>query len=264
MIRLEQDGAVAVITLDRPRRRNALDATTKTALRAALEKVSAATSVRAVLLTGAGGSFCGGQDLAEHAETLRPGTAETHTLAAARAFATVEADYAPIVTALLTMPKPVVAAVEGTCVGAGLALALACDLRVFADDAVLATAFTAIGLTCDTGLSLTLTRSVGETRAKELILLGESFTPAQAVGWGMAGRVVKAAETLHTATQLAQRMAQGPTLAYAESKRLIGSSALATILHDEALAQTRLGATADHRQAVEAFLARRRPLFEGH
>ncbi|NUO99139.1 MAG: enoyl-CoA hydratase/isomerase family protein, partial [Nonomuraea sp.] len=172
---------MAVVTLNRPERRNALDTALKTALRQALEEVAADDAVRAVLLTGAGGAFCAGQDLAEHAAALRadPG----------RAFDTVEADYAPIIRLLATMGKPVVAAVNGTCVGAGLALALACDLRVLAEDAVLATAFSAIGLTCDSGLSRTLVRAVGEARAKELVLLGEPFSVAQAVAWGIAGRV---------------------------------------------------------------------------
>ncbi|GAB6900746.1 enoyl-CoA hydratase/isomerase family protein [Kineosporia succinea] len=254
-VTVSREGAVAVVTIDRPRRRNALDAVTKKALRAALVSVAEAPDVRAVVLTGAGGSFCGGQDLAEHAAALAAD--------ASHAFDTVEADYAPIVTALATMPKPVIAAVSGTCVGAGLALALACDLRVFADDAVLSTAFTAIGLTCDSGLSLTLTRSVGESRAKELLLLGSSFSPAEAVSWGVAGSVVPGSEVLSEASSLAGRLAAGPTRAYAETKSLVNSALLAEVLHREALAQARLGLSHDHPAAVSAFLAKERPSFEG-
>ncbi|MCE0535137.1 enoyl-CoA hydratase-related protein [Kineosporia rhizophila] len=256
MVLVEREGAVSVLCLNRPKRRNALDAESKKALRRAMEEAAADDQVRAVVLTGAGGAFCGGQDLAEHAEALRadPG----------HAFDTVEQDYAPVIQALLTMPKPVIAAVEGACAGAGLALALACDLRVFAQDAVLTTAFTAIGLTCDSGLSLTLPRSVGETRAKELLLLGDTFSPTDAVAWGIAGRIVPAGQALPQARELAGRLAAGPTLAYAETKRLISTAPLATVLHNEALAQARLGLTHDHTGAVEAFLDRRRFQFEGH
>ncbi|GAA2213444.1 enoyl-CoA hydratase-related protein [Nonomuraea monospora] len=256
---VERDGGVAVVTLNRPERRNALDAKTKVALRGALEDVAADSAVRAVLLTGAGGAFCAGQDLAEHAAALRE--------APAHAFDTVEEDYAPVVRLLATMDKPVVAGVNGTCVGAGLALALACDLRVLAEDAVLGTAFSAIGLTCDSGLSATLTRSVGESRARELVLLAEPFSAQQAVEWGISGRVVPRDEVGAAGRALAARLASGPTAAYAESKRLIGEAwgrDLGATLVAEARAQGRLGLTKDHAGAVAAFLAKRKPTFEGH
>ncbi|OLT13304.1 enoyl-CoA hydratase [Actinomadura sp. CNU-125] len=255
---LERDGGVAVVTLNRPDRRNALDARTKTALRRALEDAASDAGVRAVLLTGAGGAFCVGQDLAEHAAALRDDPEH--------AFDTVQDDYAPIVRLPATMGKPVVAAVAGTCVGAGLALALACDLRVFAEDAVLGTAFTGIGLTCDSGLSWTLPRAVGESRARELVLLGETFTAAEAVAWGVSGRVVPRQEVAAAGRALAARLAVGPTAAYAESKRLIADAweqDLDTALASEARAQARLGLTTDHAGAVEAFLGKRRPVFEG-
>lgn len=129
--------------------------------------------MRAVVLTGTGKAFCVGQDLAEHAEALRADPDTT--------FATVHEHYNPIVTLLATMPKPVIAAINGTCVGAGLGFALARDLRVIARTARFGTAFTKIGLTCDSGLSASLGRTVGSARASELILLGEPFTaPAPA------------------------------------------------------------------------------------
>ncbi|MGR6917609.1 enoyl-CoA hydratase/isomerase family protein [[Actinomadura] parvosata] len=257
-VSVERDGAVAVVTLNRPERRNALDGKTKTALRGALEDVAADDAVRAVLLTGTGGSFCAGQDLAEHAAALRDDPAH--------AFDTVEEDYAPVIRLLATMPKPVVAAVNGTCVGAGLALALACDLRVLAEDAVFGTAFSAIGLTCDSGLSSTLTRAVGEPRARELVLLAEPFGAEQAVAWGISGRVVPRDEVGTEGRALAARLAAGPTAAYAETKRLIAQSwerDLGATLRAEAQAQARLGLTADHAGAVEAFLGKRKPTFEG-
>lgn len=253
---VERGDRVATVTINRPERRNALDVATKVALRDALADVAGDAEVRAVVLTGAGGSFCAGQDLAEHAAALEADPATV--------FDTVEEHYAPITRCLATMPKPVVAAVEGTCVGAGLGFALACDLRVFAADAALATAFTAIGLTCDSGLAATLPRAVGEARARELVLLGERFSAEQAVAWGIAGRVVEPGTALEQAQALATRLAHGPTAAYAESKRLLaGAAGLEQTLHEEAAAQARLGASHDHPAAVAAFLAKQRPVFTG-
>jgi 2-(1,2-epoxy-1,2-dihydrophenyl)acetyl-CoA isomerase len=256
---VDRAGAVTTITLNRPDRGNALTTALKTQLLVAVTAAGEDESARAVVVTGAGSTFCAGQDLAEHAASLAEDPAT--------AFATIEQHYAPIVTALATMPKPTLAAINGTCVGAGLGIALACDLRIAAAGARMATAFSAIGLTCDSGLSATLVRAVGAARASELILLGESFTAEQAEQWGLVTRVVDA-DDLPTATaDLASRLAAGPTLAFAESKRIIAAAVeppLGTTLADEAEAQSRLGATSDHGDAVAAFLAKRKPEFRGH
>lgn len=253
-VRLDRTDAVVTITLGVP----ALAQEVKVALRDAVLEVADDPSVRAVVLAGGGHAFCVGQDLGEHAAALAGG--------AEAAFATVREHYTPIVRALMTMPKPVIAAVGGTCVGAGLGLALACDHRVLAEGARLATAFTGIGLTFDSGLSLTLPRAVGESRARELILLGTTFTAEQAVAWGVSGECVAADAVLPRAQELAATLAQGPTLAFAESKRLLLEGHGATLdaaLEAEALAQIRLGATQDHAGAVAAFLDRERPRFQG-
>lgn len=257
-VRVERRGAVATVTMQRPDAHNALDTALKTALRDALTAVAADDEVRAVVLTGAGRSFCVGQDLREHAASLDGG--------GEAAFSTVAEHYSPITEALATMPKPVVAAVNGTCVGAGLGFALACDLRVLAEGAALGTAFTGIGLTCDSGLAATLAASVGAARARELVLLAEPFDPAQAVAWGIAGQVVPAGEVASTAAALADRLAAGPTRAYAETKHLFAlapGAPLADVLAAEGAAQARLGDSEDHRGAVAAFLAREKPAFSG-
>lgn len=251
-------GAAATVTLNRPDRGNSLTNEMKVQLRDALDALARDAEVRAVVLTGAGRAFCAGQDLAEHAAALRA--------AASTAFDTVDEHYNPIVTALATMPKPVVAAINGTCVGAGLGFALACDVRVAADSAKFGTAFSAIGLTCDSGLSASLVHAVGAARASELVLLGESFGADQALAWGLVGRVVPAAEVAETTATLAGRLAAGPTAAYAESKRLLAATrqpALADVLAAEGAAQARLGLTGDHRNAVDAFLAKEKPTFTG-
>lgn len=255
---VERHDAVATLTLNRPERRNSLTAQAKQALRDRLAEVATDDAVRAVVLTGAGGHFCVGQDLAEHAESLQRD--------AAHAFDTVAEEYTPVIEALAGMPKPVVAAVEGSCVGAGLALALACDLLVLSESARLATAFTGIGLTFDSGLSHTLPRAVGDSRARRLVLLGEPFTAAEAVSWGIAATVTAAGEALKTADALAVRLAAGPTAAYAEAKRLLAEGwdrSLVETMAAEGRAQARLGLTDDHAGAVRAFLAKQQPTFTG-
>ena len=250
--------AVAVVTLNRPERRNALTVELKEALRDALAGVAADTAVRAVVVTGSGTAFCVGQDLAEHAEALRDDSAS--------AFDTVERHYNPIVSTLAEMPKPVVAAINGTCVGAGLGFALACDLRIAAEGARFATAFAAIGLSADSGLSALLVHSLGAARATELMLLGETFTAEQAMQSGLVRAVVPAEQVRDTALELARRLAAGPTAAYAEIKRALAFGAVSpldAVLAAEGAAQARLGRTRDHRAAVEAFLAKQRPTFEG-
>jgi 2-(1,2-epoxy-1,2-dihydrophenyl)acetyl-CoA isomerase len=254
----EKDPAVAVVRLNRPRQRNALTVELKNSLVDALQEVAGDAEVRAVVLTGSGKAFCVGQDLGEHAQALRDD--------ANHAFDTVEQHYNPIVRTLATMPKPVVAAVNGAAVGAGLGFVLACDLRIAAESASFATAFAAIGLTADSGLSATLVHSVGASRASELMLLGEPFDAESANQWGLVRSVVAAELLMETALDLARRLAAGPTAAYAEIKEALAAGAVSTLddtLAREGAGQARLGLTSDHRGAVEAFLAKERPRFEG-
>ena len=250
--------AVAVVRLNRPDGRNALTTELKTALRDALEEVADDTTVRAVVLASSGRAFCVGQDLREHAEALRGNMSAALT--------TVPEHYNRIAAALATMPKPVVAAINGTCVGAGLGFALACDLRVAAAGVSFATAFAGIGFGGDSGLSGTLAHAVGASRATELLMLGEPFTAEAARDWGLVREVVAPEEVDGAALALAERLAAGPTLAYTEIKRAVAMgtvSSLRDVLEHEAAAQARLGSTEDHRHAVEAFLAKEKPVFHG-
>src|SRR3984957_10356177 len=231
-VTVARDGAVATVILPGP----ALSLAVKESLLAALTDVAADDAVRAVVLTGSGRAFCVGQDLAEHADALAAD--------ASSALDTVQEHYNPIVTTLVTMPKPVVAGVNGTCVGAGLGFVLSCDFAVVAEGATLGTAFTGIGLTCDSGLSVTLPAAVGMARARALLLRPTTFTAEQAVTWGLPFDLVPATEVAARAGALAAALAGGPTAAYAET-------------------QQRLGTTADHGNAVRAFLAKQRPAFVG-
>src|SRR6202046_859014 len=208
-VTVERDGGVAAVILPGP----ALSVAVKESLLEALRQVSADDGGRAVVLTGNGRAFCVGQDLAEHAVALERD--------AATALDTVQEHYNPIVTTLTTMPKPVVAGVNGTCVGAGLGFVLACDFAVVAEGAVLGTAFTGIGLTCDSGLSVTLPAAGGVARARALLLRPTTFTAEQAVTWGLPFDLVPAAEVAARAGALAAELAAGPTAAYAETKRLL-------------------------------------------
>lgn len=254
----DQDPAVAVLTLNRPDRYNALTVELKTALLAALGEVAARTDIRALVLTGAGRAFCVGQDLGEHAETLGADPATS--------FDTVVEHYNPIVTGLADLPFPVVAAINGPCVGAGLGFAMACDLRIAAAGLKFSTAFTGIGLTADSGLSASLAHAVGVSRATELLLLNEPFTAEDAAAWGLVRAVVATGEVRTAALDLARRLAAGPTLAYVEVKRALRLGAVAPlpeVLAAEAAAQARLAGTEDHAGAVADFLAKRRPSFRG-
>jgi len=252
------EGAVATVIINRPDQRNALDAAAKALLLERLRQAAGDEAIRAVVLTGAGSAFCVGQDLGEHAQALAADPAT--------AFDTVDEDYNPVITLLATMPKPVVAAVNGTCVGAGLSLALACDLRVLSSAAKLGTAFSGIGLTCDSGLSVTLVGAVGQARAAQLMLLGSIFTAEEAVGWGISGIIADPAKTVGAAIELAAGLAAGPTRAFAETKALLNAASSATLaeaLAAESAAQHRLGLTSDHQNAVTAFLRKEQPTFSG-
>lgn len=251
-VTLTVDGAVATITLQRP----SLSVEVKEALLAALSTVAGDSDIRAVVLTGSGRGFCFGQDLAEHAESLAADDGDP--------LRTVSEHYNPIVLTITGMAKPVIAAINGTCVGAGLGLALACDLRLAAAGAKLSTAFTGIGLTCDSGVSATLVHAVGQSRASELVLLGETFTAEQALTWGIVSQVVDGEVLAATTANIAARLAAGPTRAFAESKALLRPPGLRDTLAAEQAAQSRLGATTDHRGAVQSFLNKSTPTFTGH
>jgi 2-(1,2-epoxy-1,2-dihydrophenyl)acetyl-CoA isomerase len=255
---LERDAAMAVITLNRPDAGNALDIATKELLLAHLREVAQDTTVRAVLLTGVGATFCVGQDLKELVAMLRDDPTKVGD--------TVEAHFNPITELLATMPKPVVAGVNGTCVGAGLGFALACDLQVWSAEATLATAFSGVALTCDSGLSKSLARSVGVARAASLILLGGRFSISEAQSWGLAGEIVDPEEVVGRARALTQQLADGPTSAFAATKRLLAVAPdlpMTEVLSRESAEQVGLGQSPDHLEAVTAFLAKRPPVFSG-
>ncbi|HEX7739015.1 MAG TPA: enoyl-CoA hydratase-related protein [Marmoricola sp.] len=253
-----RDG-VTTITLNRPKAMNGLDIATKEALLAAVDAAASDDTVRCVVLTGVGRGFCVGQDLKEHLALLNGDGAES-------LFRTVEEHYNPIVTALATMPKPVVAALNGVAAGAGASLALACDFRLVAESAGFNFAFSGVALSCDTGSSWTLPRLIGAAKAIDLLYFPRTVGAAESLDLGLASRVVADDELAAAAGELAERLAKGPTVAYGAIRRAVSFSAghdLAASLQHEGEMMTLTGSTEDHRAAVDAFVAKRTPEFNG-
>ncbi|WP_338887218.1 enoyl-CoA hydratase-related protein [Rhodococcus sovatensis] len=249
-VRLNITDGLAIITLQR----SALDIATKVAFQ---EAIDGAVGVRAVLITAEGKNFCVGQDLGEHVGALEADPAT--------AMDTVAVHYNPLIRSLRELSVPVVVAVPGACVGAGLGIALAADIRVAGTKSSFATAFTGIGLASDSGLSYALVEALGSSRAVGLMLLGDKVTAEQALEWGLVHRVVPDDEVLGVAETLARKLAAGPTEAYRQVKSLVRASAsgLFDALDRESAAQKHLGQTADHKAAVDAFLAKEKPVFSG-
>ena len=252
------EGGVTTVRLDRPEAMNALDVATKVALRDALTTAADDPAVRCVVLTGTGRAFCVGQDLREHVGLLAEG--------AEVLWRTVPEHYNPIATTLATMPKPVVAAVNGVAAGAGAAFAFAADVRLVAESAGFNLAFTGIALSADSGSSWWLPRLVGVAKAKELLLLPRTVGAREALDLGLATEVVPDADLPARTAELAHQLAAGPTVAYGAVRRAVAYSAthpLEESLAHEAELMSLTGTTADHAAAVEAFLAKRKPQFEG-
>ncbi|SFD58236.1 2-(1,2-epoxy-1,2-dihydrophenyl)acetyl-CoA isomerase [Actinopolyspora alba] len=254
----ENIDGVRRITLNRPDSYNSLTVELKERLIEAFRAAAADDSVRAVVITGAGKAFCAGQDLKEHISQLDSGdSTPMHT---------VEEHYNPLIRAITTLPKPVIAAINGVAAGAGASIAYACDLRIAAENAKFVMSFADVGLSTDSGASWTLPRLIGYGRAMELLLLGEAVTAEAAERMGMVNRVVPRDEAVDNATELAGRMATGPTSAYARIKETMLAAAaegLDEALAVEAGAQNQCGGTRDHREAVDAFVAKRSPEFTG-
>jgi 2-(1,2-epoxy-1,2-dihydrophenyl)acetyl-CoA isomerase len=251
-------GGVTTVRLARPETMNALDVPTKVALRDALTTAGGDETVRCVVLTGTGRAFCVGQDLREHVRLLGEGADVLST--------TVAEHYNPIALTLATMPKPVLAAVNGVAAGAGAAFSFAADLRILAESAGFNLAFTGIALSADSGSSWWLPRLVGVAKAKELLLLPRTVGAREALDLGLATEVVPDADLAERVREVAQRLAAGPTVAYGAVRRAVAYSLahpLEESLAHEGELMTLTGDTVDHRTAVAAFLAKEKPVFEG-
>jgi 2-(1,2-epoxy-1,2-dihydrophenyl)acetyl-CoA isomerase len=259
---LDLTDGVATITLNRPEAMNSLDIATKQALLDAVRQVADDPAARCVVLTGSGRAFCVGQDLKQHIEILdSPDPAHQDQL-----FRTVEEHYNPIVTTLVAMAKPVIAAVNGVAAGAGASLAFACDLRFLADMAGYNLAFAGVALSCDTGSSFTMQRLVGPAKAIELLYQPRTIKADEALALGLATKVVPGDALAEEVRSVATALASGPTLAYGAMRRSVAYAAghsFEEAVAFEAEMMTLTGATHDHRAAVHAFVNKERPSFEG-
>jgi 2-(1,2-epoxy-1,2-dihydrophenyl)acetyl-CoA isomerase len=254
---LTSDHGLATLTLNAPDRLNAVSRKMIAELKDCWEKLATDSSVRAVLLTGAGRGFCAGADLNDP---------DREQGVAADSGAALEKFFNPVIRLMRSMPKPIVAAVNGPAAGVGMSFALASDIAIAARSATFLQAFARIGLLPDGGSTWFLPRLVGEQQARALAMLAPQIAAQQAKDWGLIWDVVDDGALLSTATELARRLADGPTLAFARIKAALnqsGANELAEQLDLERDFQRELGRSEDFREGVAAFLAKRKPVFKG-
>ncbi len=258
----EVDDGVAVLTMNRPDRRNAMSEAMITAMERMLAEVETDDAVGCVVLTGAGGAFCAGGDVKAMAE--RPAGDRTSSLDAVVHRQRLRQRGTS--GRLYQMPKPTIAAIGGPAAGAGLSLALACDLRYAVEGAVLTTAFAKVAFSGDYGGAWFLTRLVGSAKARELYYFSERLSATEAERLGIVNAVFPAADFEREVRELARRLAAGPRLAYRYMKENLNRAAgseLGDYMDIEVTHHIRTGQTEDHREAAKAFTQRREPRFTG-
>ncbi|HEY9084975.1 MAG TPA: 2-(1,2-epoxy-1,2-dihydrophenyl)acetyl-CoA isomerase PaaG [Candidatus Tyrphobacter sp.] len=250
-----RDGGILRLTMNRPDKLNAMTSEMAGAARTAFEDTARDARTRVVLLTGAGRGFCAGQDLGE--EGVAPGS---------DLGAVIERHYNPLIHAIRSLEKPVIARVNGIAAGAGANIAFACDIVVAAASAQFVESFARIGLLPDSGGTWMLPRLVGHARAVALAMLGTPFGARQAYEWGAIWKVVEDEELDAQCDALARALASGPTKGYGAIKSAIAAAWNTDIdaqLELERDAQRALGTTDDFREGVEAFAKKRPPSFRG-
>lgn len=253
----ETHGDVVRLTMNRPERRNALNDALQRELLAAFERVRDDESVRAIVLTGSGKGFCAGADLSAFQQMP---TAE-------QVYEAIIMAYQPLIGLITTLKKPVIAAINGTAAGAGASLALACDLRVMAEDASIMMAFSNIGLVPDAGATWLLVRQVGYSRAYQIAIEGQKIPAIRCLEWGLTNRLAPAGKLGDVALTWATKLAQRPTLALGLTKLAMNHALLndvASTIEYEARLQMQTIPSHDHMEGVMAFLQKRDPLFTGN
>jgi 2-(1,2-epoxy-1,2-dihydrophenyl)acetyl-CoA isomerase len=251
---------VATLTLNRPERLNALSPEMIVDAIAAVERLARDPDVGCIVVTGAGRGFCAGGDV-----TAMNASTDTATLTFERRLDRQMASHR-LSGLLYSIPKVTIAAVNGAAAGAGLGIALACDLRVASDKAKITTAFAKVGFSGDFGIAWPLTRLLGEAKAKELLFLSDVLTAEQALALGLVNRLAPHDELMAAVHELALRIAKGPQVAYRymkENVRLSSTQDYQTLLDREAYTQLHCAETEDHREGARAFVEKRAPKFVG-
>lgn len=258
VVRVEREGAVSIITLNRPQASNALNRESTGELRQAIDAAARDDEVGAVILTGEGRAFCAGADLRDVTARYQSGDSNLGD--------DLRRNYAPVIRALRACPKPVIAALNGTAAGAGLSVALACDLRIAASTATLIVVFVRVGLVPDAGSLFFLTRMLGLSKATELAMTGEPLAAEEAQRLGLIARVVAPEELMAATMERARQLAAGPRQTYALIKRGLERAFdldLEQALELEAHLQTLAARTPDAQEAIRAFVEKRPPIFTG-
>lgn len=256
----ELDAGIATITLNRPKRLNALSSELTPALQEAIDRAASDRAIRCVILTGSGRAFCAGADLADVQPFYERG--ERPDLGRF-----LREAYNPLILPLVRMEKPVIAAVNGVAAGAGASLALACDIVIAAEDASFFQAFVKVGLIPDSGAHFLLPHLIGYRKALELAMTGDLLPAAEAQRIGLINAVVPGDELLtRVRKEWAEPFSTGPTRAYAlmkQAMRFGATQSLEQVLDLEADLQSQISLTADHQEGITAFLEKRAPRFEG-
>jgi 2-(1,2-epoxy-1,2-dihydrophenyl)acetyl-CoA isomerase len=256
----EVDAGVLTLVLNRPQARNALSDDMCRALARQLEWAEQASEVKCVVLTGAGQGFCAGGDVKGMAARERP------ALDIDAAIHRQRINQRATAGRLFSMPKPTLAALPGPAAGAGMALALACDLRIMADTAFLTTAFARVGFSGDYGGTYFLTQLIGSAKARELYYLSERVSAEEALRLGLTNWVCEPGDLVRRTREIARRLASGPSVAYRYMKENLNRAMngdVAECLDLEVTHHVHCAATEDHREATRAFVEKREPVFKG-
>lgn len=257
------EAGVLTLTLNRPQARNAMTRAMNQALGEQLARAELNSAVKCIVLTGAGQGFCAGGDV----KGMAAGSGTAAPVPIDEAIHTQRVNQRETAGRLFKMPKPTLAALPGAAAGAGLALALACDLRIMASSAIMTTAFARVGYSGDYGGSYFITQLVGSAKARELYFLSERVSADEALRLGLTNWVCAPEELAARTSEIARRLASGPTVAYRYMKENLNRALAGGELHDcldlEATHHIHCGLTEDHREAAQAFVDKREPVFKG-